>query len=150
MKFKITWPVGIIIAMTSFIVFILSYVYKATFVKKYDHQLVSEVYYKDELNYQHEIDELNKAALLKQDITLKKNSDGLEVNFPKEFDFSKISGTISLQRPSNNKIDIQEPIQLTSNQCIISKDKLVDGIYNVKIEWKVGTDTYMFKEKLMY
>lgn len=150
MKFKITWPIGILISMASFIIFILFFVYKATFLQKYDHQLVSEVYYKDELNYQHEIDELNKAALLKENISLKKNKSGLVINFPEEFDFSKITGTILLQKPSNNKIDIQETIKLTSNQYTISDSKLVEGIYNVKIEWKVGAETYMFKKKLMY
>ena len=70
MKIKISWPAGIIIAISAFVVFILSFVYKATFVPEYDHHLVSDEYYKDELNYQQEIDKLNKAALLKENISL--------------------------------------------------------------------------------
>ncbi|MFA5297911.1 MAG: FixH family protein [Lutibacter sp.] len=150
MKFKISWPTGIVIAMSAFIIFILSFVYKATFMAQYDHQLVSEDYYKDELNYQLEIDKLNKAAELREDITLTKVAEGLLINFPIEFDAKKITGTISFQRPSNNKIDFQFPINLTTSSYLIAKKDLVEGIWNVKIEWTANNNVYLFKDKLMY
>jgi len=150
MKFKISWPTGIIIAMSAFIIFILSFVYKATFMPQYDHHLVSEDYYKDELNYQQEIDKLNKAATLKEDVTLTKVAEGLLIKFPAEFDAEKITGTISFQRPSNDKIDFELPIKLTTANYLIADDNLVKGIWNVKIEWVINGTTYLFKEKLMY
>ena len=150
MKFKISWPTGIIIAMSAFIIFILSFVYKATFMPQYDHHLVSEDYYKDELNYQQEIDKLNKAATLKEDVTLTKVAEGLLIKFPAEFDPEKITGTISFQRPSNDKIDFELPIKLTNANYLIADDNLVQGIWNVKIEWVINGTTYLFKEKLMY
>lgn len=150
MKFKISWPTGIIIAMSAFIIFILSFVYKATFMPQYDHHLVSEDYYKDELNYQQEIDKLNKAATLKEDVTLTKVAEGLLIKFPAEFDAEKITGTISFQRPSNDKIDFELPIKLTTADYLIADDNLVQGIWNVKIEWVINGTTYLFKEKLMY
>ncbi|OGS72309.1 MAG: hypothetical protein A3F91_06595 [Flavobacteria bacterium RIFCSPLOWO2_12_FULL_35_11] len=150
MKFKISWPTGIIIAMSAFIIFILSFVYKATFMPQYDHHLVSDDYYKDELNYQQEIDKLNKAATLKKDVTLTKVAEGLLIKFPTEFDPEKITGTISFQRPSNDKIDFELPIKLITADYLISDDNLVQGIWNVKIEWVINGTTYLFKEKLMY
>lgn len=150
MKFKISWPTGIIIAMSAFIIFILSFVYKATFMAEYDHHLVSEDYYKDELNYQQEIDKLNKAATLKEDVMLTKVAEGLIIKFPAEFDHEKITGTISFQRPSNDKIDFELPIKLTTADYLIANDNLVQGIWNVKIEWGINGTTYLFKEKLMY
>ena len=130
MKFKISWPTGIIIAMSAFIIFILSFVYKATFMPQYDHHLVSDDYYKDELNYQQEIDKLNKAATLKKDVTLTKVAEGLLIKFPTEFDPEKITGTISFQRPSNDKIDFELPIKLITADYLISDDNLVQGIWN--------------------
>ena len=56
------------------------------------------------MNYQQEIDKLNKAAALKQDITLTKVAEGLLIKFPAEFEPEKIAGTISFQRPSNVEI----------------------------------------------
>jgi nitrogen fixation protein FixH len=150
MKLKISWPTGIVLAMSAFIIFILSFVYKATFVSGYDHHLVSDDYYKDEMNYQQEIDKLNKAAALKENVSLTKVSEGLLIKFPAEFDPEKITGTISFQRPSNIKIDFQLPINLTSADYLILDDKMVEGIWNVKIEWTVNGNTYLFKEKLMY
>ena len=150
MKIKISWPTGIIIAIIAFVVFILSFVYRVTFMEEYDHHLVSEEYYKDELNYQQEIDKLNNAAILKEDITLKKVDNGLVINFPSKFDPSQISGLISFKRLSNDKIDFQIPIKLQTNKYLLSDDILVDGRWDVKIEWTINNTTYLFKEKLMY
>ena len=150
MKFKISWPTGIILALSAFIIFILSFVYKATFMSKYDHHLVSDDYYKDELNYQQEINKLNKAAALKEDVTLTKVSEGLLIKFPAEFDSEKITGSISFQRPSNDKIDFQLPIKLIASNYLISNENLVEGRWNAKIEWSINGTTYLFKEKLMY
>jgi len=150
MKFKISWPIGIIIAIIAFVIFILSFVYKATFIPAYDHHLVSDDYYKDELNYQQEIDKLNNAAELKQNLILKKVDLGLLIRFPSEFEASKIKGTIAFQRLSNDKIDFLLPIELKTNDLLISDDKLVDGRWNVKIEWTVNNIAYLFKDKIMY
>ena len=150
MKIKFTWPMGIILAMAAFMIFILSYVYKATFVNKYDHHLVSEQYYKDELNYQNEIDRLNNASSLKQNVIIDHQSNGLLIKFPEEFDASKIQGTIKFQRPSNYKLDFKIPIKLTNHDYLIGKEKLVEGIWNVKIDWQIGETKYLFKQKLRY
>lgn len=150
MKIKISWPTGIIIAIMAFVVFILSFVYRVTFMAEYDHHLVSEEYYKDELNYQQEIDKLNNAAILKENITLDKVDNGLLISFPSKFDPSQISGLISFKRLSNNKIDFQVPIKLQASKYLLSDNILVDGRWDVKIEWTVNNTTYLFKEKLMY
>jgi nitrogen fixation protein FixH len=119
-------------------------------MSEYDHHLVSDDYYKDEMNYQQEIDKLNKAAALKEDITLTKVAEGLLIKFPSEFNPEKIAGIISFQRPSNDKIDFKLPIKLTTADYLILDDHLVQGRWNVKIEWAVNSNTYLFKEKLMY
>ncbi|PHS52236.1 MAG: cytochrome C oxidase Cbb3 [Lutibacter sp.] len=150
MKIKISWPAGIIIALGSFIIFILSFVYKAIFVPKYDHHLVSEEYYMDAINYQQEIDLLNKTANLKENVTIKKVAAGLMINFPSEFTPTKISGTISFQRLSNKKLDFRLPISLKTHNFLLKNTDLVKGRWDVKIEWTANNDTYLFKEKIMY
>jgi hypothetical protein len=150
MKFKISWPTGIIIAIAAFVIFILSFVYKVTFMPEYDHHLVSEEYYKDELNYQQEINKVNKGLELKENIIIQKSDAGLLIKFPSEFDPSKITGTISFQRMSNDKIDFELPIELTSLDVLIKDENLVDGRWDVKIEWKVNNIDYLYKEKINY
>lgn len=150
MKFKISWPQGIIFSIAAFVVFILSFVYKVTFLPEYDHHLVSEDYYKDELNYQQEIDKLNNAALLENNVSIENVDTGLMIHFPSEFDKSKISGIISFKRLSNDKIDFQLPIKLDANSYHIPDEKLVEGRWDIKIEWDYLDKTYLFKKKIRY
>jgi hypothetical protein len=150
MKIKISWPTGIVLALVAFMIFILSFVYKVMFLPEYDHHLVSEEYYKDELNYQQEINKENKGVALKENIKIKKDSLGLTIIFPVEFEPSKINGTISFVRLSNDKIDFNIPIKLTSNEILIKDEKLVEGRWDVKIEWNVNDVDYLYKEKLIY
>lgn len=150
MKIKINWGTGIVIAMIIFMAFILQYVYRAAVYDRYDHHLVADDYYKDELNYQNEIDKENRANKLIENIKLVKTKNGLEIIFPKQFDSSKLKGTIKLLRPSNFKLDLKKNITLTSNTYIISDKELVSGNYDVTIDWSDGTDTYLFKIVFFY
>ena len=124
MKLKISWPTAIIVSIVAFMIFILSFVYKVTFLPEYDHHLVSEEYYKDELNYQKEIDKEKKGLSLKENV--------------------------SFQRLSNSKIDFEYPIKLKTNEFLIKDENLINGRWDVKIEWNVADNNYLFKEKLMY
>ena len=150
MKFKISWPAGIVIALGSFIIFILFFVYKVTFLPEYDHHLVSEDYYKDELNYQQEIDQQNNADELKENVTYEKVTEGVLINFSSEFNPTQITGTISFQRLSNHKLDFEFPIKLITSNFLIPDENLVEGRWNIKIEWVVNGKKFLFKEKIMY
>lgn len=150
MKFKFTWPMGIVLSLGAFMIFILSFVYKVMFLPEYDHHLVSKNYYKDELNYQQEINKLNNANELVENISLTKTALGLTINFPSEFNPKDISGTISLQRLNNSKIDLVIPINLETNQFLIKNDRLVAGRWNIKIDWKVNDKSYLLKQKYTY
>lgn len=150
MKFKLTWPMGIVLSLGAFMIFILSFVYKVMFLPEYDHHLVSKDYYKDELNYQQEINKLNNANALSENIVLIKTESGITVNFPSEFNPKDISGTVSFQRINNSKIDFEMPIELETNQLYIDKSRIVEGRWNVKIEWKVNDKSYLFKQKYTY
>lgn len=141
---------GITIALVAFVIFILSFVFKVTFLDEYNHHLVSEDYYKDELNYQQEIDKLENAAELKTNIVLEKAAEGLKIIFPSEFEPSDISGQIQFQRLSNSKIDFKLPINLDSNSLLISDEKLVEGKWNVKIYWKVNDKEYLLRQQINY
>lgn len=150
MKLRLNWGTGIVIAMLSFMVFILSFVYKSIAMDEYQHELVSEDYYRDELHYQEEIDKLDNALSLDQDIVLSNTNNGVRISFPKDIDPSTISGSIYFQRLSNEKLDFTEEIKLTDHEQLIAVDKLVSGKWIVKIDWKAGKDTYLFKDSWFY
>lgn len=150
MKLRLTWGTGIVIAMISFMIFILSFVYKSIAMDEYQHELVSEDYYKDELHYQEEIDKMNNSNKLESKITLSNSKEGIQVVFPKEIDPSTITGKIIFQRLSNEKLDFSEPIELQGHQQLIPVDNLVSGKWIIKVEWESEQTQYLFKDSWFY
>ncbi len=150
MKIKFNWGTGIVIAMALFIVFILSFVYKTIAIDKYEHHLVSEDYYKDELYYQEEIDKLNNASKLSENITLSNSSQGITIQFPENLDFNKIKGTIHFLRRSNYKLDFDKEIKLNDHFIIIPDSLLVSGKWIIKIDWQYNDEKYLLKESWFY
>lgn len=150
MKFKFTWPMGIVLAILLFMGYILSFVYKAMMSPDHDHHLVTEDYYQKELKYQSEIDKQKRALNLEQDIIVSKNEKGLLIIFPKQFQSEKITGTVELLRLSNEKADLALPIIVKDHQLLIEDDKLIPGSYRLTIDWEAEGETYMFKKEIMY
>lgn len=146
MKLRFTWGTGIVIAMLAFMIFILSFVYKSIAMDEYQHELVSEDYYKEELHYQEEIDKLNNSNSLSKNIELVNSKEGILVSFPEDIKQESIVGSIYFQRLSNEKLDFTEQIKLTNHQQLIPVEKLVSGKWIIKIDWESEQGKYLFKE----
>ena len=147
---KVNWGTAMVIAMIAFILFILTFVYRSAVMDEYQHELVSEDYYGDELHYQEEIDKINNASKLDVDLTMVRTADGLTFRFPEDMEPEKISGTISLQRPSNKSLDLKMPIVLTDSDFLIPDQNLASGKYVVVVDWKHENSEYMFKDEIFY
>ena len=150
MKIKWNWGTGIVVAMILFMVFILQFVYRVTFVKKYDHNLVTEDYYKEELHYQEEIDKMNNASKLPENIVIKRAASGVDIIFPSGMEPDKITGKIYFKRLSNNKLDFEREIKLDSLVFHIPEGQFIEGHWEVKIDWKYNDKPYMLKEDFYY
>lgn len=150
MKIKINWGTGIAIAIALFIVFILSFVYKTIFVEKYEHHLVSEDYYKDELHYQEEIDKMNNANFLLENVRLSNSDKGIIIHFPEDKDFNKIKGKVNFLRRSNEKLDFEKNINLTGSSMLIEDKLLVPGKWEIKVDWQYEEVEYLLKESWFY
>jgi len=150
MKIRFNWGTGIFLAMLAFMIFILSFVYKSIAMDEYQHELVSEDYYKDELHYQEEIDKMNNSNSLSQNIKLTNSKEGILVSFPKDIEQTSIVGSIYFQRLSNEKLDFTEQIKLTDHHQLIPDEKLVSGKWIVKIDWETEQEEYLFKDSWFY
>lgn len=150
MKIKINWGWGIVIAMALFMIFILQYVYRVSVYDKYEHHLVADDYYKDELNYQKQIDNEENANKLVENVKVVKTGAGLNIIFPTEFEFEKVSGSIKLLRPSNYKLDLKKEINLKSNSFLILDKELATGKYDISINWNYKDKKYLYKTALYY
>ncbi len=147
---KINWGTAIVLVFIGFISFIMYFVVKMNTNDKYQHDLVAEEYYKEELAFQKEIDAEKNGKALKNNVIIKKVPEGLVITFPEDKNYRDITGVISLYRPSNKKLDFEIPIDLSNSEYIISNDNLIEGRWNIIIDWKYENTSYLFKQSFTY
>lgn len=147
---KINWGTGIVIAFGLFMAFILSFVYKVQSNQKYDNELVTKEYYKKEATVQIDIDKKQNANALKNLVVIKKVEEGIKVEFPSDFDYSKIKGKVSLYRPSSQKLDFEINISLSSPYLLIPKSNLTGGLWDISVDWNYNETDYLNKETIYF
>ena len=147
---KFNWGTGIVLAFIGFIAFIMYFIVSMNIDDKYDHDLVSEDYYADELHYQNDINKLKNSKDLESNISYQKNNDGLLIKFPKNIDYKQIKGKVFLYRPSNKQLDFEAAISLSNPYLLIPDKRLVDGRWNIKVDWQYKGKSYLFKESINY
>lgn len=145
---RANWGTGIVIAFAVFITFILYFVFKVQGDSTYDHEMVTEEYYKKEIGYQEQLDKQQNAYNLKEKVRITSTEEGLQIAFPESFDYREINGKVSLYRPSNQKLDFDMPISLSTSNLLIPKTKLVGGRWDISIEWNYKDKSYLNKEKV--
>lgn len=147
---KINWGTGIVIAFGLFMAFILSFVYKVQSNQEYDNELVTEEYYKKEASVQVDIEKKFNANALKNLVVIKKVDEGIKVEFPSNFDYSKIKGKVSLYRPSSQKLDFEINISLSSPYLLIPKSNLTGGLWDISVDWNYNETDYLNKETIYF
>ncbi|WP_159023827.1 FixH family protein [Formosa sp. L2A11] len=147
---RINWGTGIVIAFGCFITFILYLVINMMTDKEYHHDMVVDDYYKKELTLQSDINKEENALKLDKNVTWSHTDNGILIQFPNAMNVSEISGTVSLYRPSNKTLDFDLPITLSNHTLLIPKDKLVNGRWDLTIDWKNNDTSYLYKKSLVY
>ena len=147
---KINWGTGIVLAFIGFISFIMYFIIIINVNDKYDHDLVTEDYYAEELNYQNDIDKLDNAKNLNENISYKRTAEGLLIVFPKHMDLNNITGNVFLYRPSNKQLEFDTVISLSNHYLLIPDKRLVDGRWNIKVDWQHNGQSYLYKETINY
>lgn len=115
-----------------------------------DHDLVTEDYYMREIRYQDEIDAEMNLNDFDEEIQGKKTEDGWLIVFPEEVDASKIKGTVFLYRPSDKKLDFDFPIQLSDSRLVIPDHRLLEGRWDITINWNYNNKNYLYKNAITY
>jgi hypothetical protein len=147
---KINWGTAIVLAFIGFIAFIMYFVVTMITNDKFDHDLVVEDYYQKELEFQNDIDKETNAKRLTSNITWSKTEEGILLEFPAELDYSKINGKVFLYRPSNKQLDFEIPISLSNHNLLIPDKRLLDGRWNISVDWNYDAVNYLFKEAISY
>ncbi|MGA8852595.1 MAG: FixH family protein [Christiangramia sp.] len=148
---KINWGTGLVIGMLAFISFIMYFVVTMMTSKDFDHDMVVEDYYKEELHYQQDIDAEKNALALEDKVKYSRNGNSLFLTFPSDIKLSGLKGNLSMYRPSNKMLDFKIPLEdLKNHKLEIPNDKLVDGRWNVIVSWNYGGKEYLYKKEIIY
>ena len=148
---KINWGTGLVIGMVAFISFIMYFVVTMMSSTDYDHDLVVEDYYKEELHYQQDIDAEENALAMEENLTLEREGSKLILTFPENMNLNIIEGNVNFYRPSNKKLDFNIPFsKIIGQQLEVPEAQLVKGRWNVKVTWEKNEKEFMFKKEILY
>lgn len=147
---KFNWGTGIVIAFIGFIAFIMYFVISMNTNKKYDHDLVTEDYYKQELEFQQDIDKETNSKALVKNLSWEKTAEGIVLKFPDNLNYNDIEGKVFLYRPSNKQFDFETDISLSNHNLLIPDKRLLDGRWNIKVDWQYNGKSFLFKKEIVY
>ena len=147
---KINWGTGLVIGMALFMGFILYFVYQISTDNNLNHDLVTEGYYQKELELQDNIYAQQNTAAMEKQITGVKNDMGYVLQFPEGYDPAEIKGKVFLYRPSNKQLDFELPLKLSNPNLLIPDNRLVDGRWNITIDWEYEGKSFRFKKQITY
>lgn len=118
------------------IIYILFIIYIAFIKFNISSDLISEHYYKEEIQYQKIIHDKINAKPFFNKIIIKFTKDGMKIIFPQPFHSKNIIGELVLIRFSDRKQDIYQKIKLNNeNVHFISSTKLKNGLYKLQLKW---------------
>ena len=118
--------------------------------KNIESDLVTENYYGQELEFENDLHKQRNAQKLKKDITWKQSQEGLTFTFPETMHPSEITGKVFLYRPSNKLLDFESSISLSEHNLLIPDKRLLDGRWNIKVDWQYQGNTYVYKTEIVY
>ena len=147
---KINWGTGIVLAFIAFISFIMYFVISMSTNKSIESDLVTENYYGQELEFENDLNKQRNAQKLKENITWKHTQEGLILYFPEDMNPSDISGKVFLYRPSNKQLDFESSISLSEHNLLIPDKRLLDGRWNIKVDWQYKGNSYVYKTEIVY
>lgn len=144
---KISWAYKILTVYLLFVAGIMFLVFKAN-GERYD--LVTENYYEAEVKYQDVIDQKQRVAALSAPPEIEYDGRQLRIQFPSEFTGKVLQGELYLYRPSDAKKDIRQSFTVLDNQYTMKVPAGVSGMYDIKLSWKAGGQTYFMEKKKFF
>jgi len=144
MKIKINWGTGIVITTIIFMAYILVLV---RLCMKNDIELVDKQYYKQEIEYQVQIDKIKNGRLPESQMSWQYDAAAKLIEL--SMNQKNAIGTILFMRPSNGKLDKNMTIETDKNgKQLISSAWMDKGMWKVKVNWSDGQKDY-FKEQTL-
>ena len=142
------WGWKIVVLYSAFVIMTLAMV---IYFMGHKVDLVAEDYYKQEIEYQNQMDKISNANSLKEPIGFEyfRSDRTIKLSFPQVHIEQKLKGKIHFYRPANADEDKEYELQPdSSGEQIISVGSLNRGLWKIKIAWNSGGKEY-FDEKIV-
>ena len=145
---KISWGSAVVIAFVAFISFILYFVVQMTVNSRSNHDLVSPDYYQKELHFQEDMAAQQRAKALETPLIISANWEGIILEFPPQMSTLTpgIRGKLFLSKPDNKNLDQELSLQLQGSQMRIPASQLVEGRWNLVVDWEFQGLTYRIEQ----
>jgi hypothetical protein len=114
-----------------------------------DINLVTKDYYREELDYQRQIDRIAHTAMLSEKPSIKVEAGNLlKIMYP---DFSRVQkGALELFRPSDARMDKKFELKRTSGLSqFFSTAGMNKGMYRARLRWTMNGEEF-FLEQIVY
>jgi hypothetical protein len=142
-KSKFNWGTGILITI---IVFMVIMIITVVYLMNQDVDLVAKDYYDKGIHHQEQIDRINRANEIGDEVSIISEDGFIKLAFPKAFTQKKIIGSIQFYRPSDSKKDFTLPLSIdTSAHQFIPIQSLERGYWKVELNWAQDSLEY-YKE----
>jgi len=107
------------------------------------YELVSNEYYKDELQYQQVIDGTSRANQLSSQTTITQQHEDLIIQLPAEMKQQSITGSLWFYNATDSKKDKKMALQINDSAAQTIDSRLfVPGNYTAKLRWLSNGETY--------
>lgn len=143
---KFNWGFGIAIFYGTFMAILLFFVVRSA---SYDHSLVMENYYEQDINYQTHYDKIANANALGDGLQVdyRAAQNLLHIRFPEEG--QAINGSITFFKPSDKKQDFRKTISLgVGRELELATEKMSRGFWRVQLDWEDGRKQYYRETEL--
>ena len=139
---KFSWGHGIVVALASFIAFILFMI--LIFPEgQQNSELVSDDYYQDELSYQTVIDSKKNADLLAEKPSFQQSPAGIKILFPATLTPENGKVNFELYRTDDSNLDVKKELSLDAAHAILIPAKVISkGSYTLKVKWQQDKKPY--------
>jgi hypothetical protein len=139
---KFNWGHGVVLALGSFITFIVLMILIFPHGQQ-NAEVVSDHYYEDELAYQDVINAKNNADQLIAKPSFDQNVYGITINFPENIKPNGDKVNFLLFRTNDANLDVKKDLELSSNHSFTIPSKiLAAGSYTLKVTWKTNKKAY--------
>ena len=139
---KFTWGHGIVLALGSFMAFILFMILIFPNGQK-NAELVTDHYYSEELQYQDVINAKKSGDLLTEKPLYLQNDKGIQLTFPKSIIVDQSKVNFELFRTNDANLDVKKEVILDAQQSFLIPAKVISkGGYTLKPKWKSTNKPY--------